>query len=60
MREILADYAFHLHTLTGHFTEVRERFPEAAKGIGEDYPNWPSPICHDIGKRQNYLFAYNN
>ncbi len=41
MRELLGDYAFHLHTLTGHFTELCERFPEAAKGIGEDYPNWP-------------------
>lgn len=41
MHELLGNYAYHLHTLTGHFTELCERFSEAAKGIGEDYPNWP-------------------
>lgn len=41
MHEVLGDYAHHLHTLTGHFTELCERYPDAAKGIGKDYPNWP-------------------
>lgn len=41
MHEILGDYAYHLHTLTGHFADLCERYPSAAKGIGKDYPNWP-------------------
>jgi hypothetical protein len=41
MHEVLEDYAYHLHTLTGHLTELCERYPQAAKGIGKDYPNWP-------------------
>ena len=41
MCEMLVIMRFHLLTLTGHFTGVCERFPEAAKGIGENYPNTP-------------------
>ncbi len=40
-RETLSDYASHVHNLTEHLSNLIEKYPKAAEGIGSDFANWP-------------------
>lgn len=40
-RDALRYFADHVHRQSEELDDLIEKYPEAAKGIGGDYPNWP-------------------
>lgn len=40
-RDTLRSFADHVHRQSEELADLIEEYPDAAKGIGEDYPNWP-------------------
>ncbi len=40
-RDILRYFADHVHRQSEELSDLIDEYPDAAKGIGGDYPNWP-------------------